>query len=183
MAHAPCVLRGHFIGLRIGLSSFLAWDCGGNLVGNGPADASSDARADSYAGPCMISASSYDQSCAVDTDCQEVSSGDYCSASTCLTGGSAINAGALAQFNDDVSKTPLGSGVLGSVFCGRRFSSTLCCRQGQCEAQPSACSPPADTFPSCADAGGTCTLSVQTTCFMTGPPDGCAYSDEVCCLN
>jgi hypothetical protein len=51
---------------------------------------------------CMISASNYDQSCNVDSDCLEVSAGDYCSAATCRCGGSAINVGAGAQFSADV---------------------------------------------------------------------------------
>jgi hypothetical protein len=108
------------------LCGFLAWGCGGNVTGNGGADASSgadgsggttvdgssdgpsmhassEAGADVDSGPCMISASNYDQSCNVDTDCWEVSSGDYCSA-ICRCGTSAINVEALAQFNADVSK-------------------------------------------------------------------------------
>ena len=177
------MLRDRFVGLRIGMGSFLACGCGGNVVGNGSADASSVARTDAYSGPCMISASNYDESCSVDTDCWEVSSGDYCSASTCLSGGSAINIGALAQFNEDVSKTPLGSGALGSVFCGRRFSGGPCCRHGTCLGDPNACSPPADTLPSCAEAGGTCLFGAVAICGSSGLPGACAYSDETCCLN
>ena len=64
-------------------------------------------------GAGVISASNYDESCNVDSDCQEVTSRDYCSAG-CLCGGSAINVGAVAQFKADVSKTPLGSGALRS---------------------------------------------------------------------
>jgi|HubBroStandDraft_1064217.scaffolds.fasta_scaffold02216_7 hypothetical protein len=100
------------------ICSCLAWGCGGNVVGNGTADASSDAGADAYSDACMISAFSYDQSCTVDTDCQEVFSGDYCSAAYCPCGDSAINVGALAKFNADISKAPLRSGTLGNAFCG-----------------------------------------------------------------
>ena len=84
----------------------------GSIVAPPPQNGSGDARA--YSGRCMISASSYDQSCAVDTDCTSVTSTNYCSVN-CLCGGSAINVGARAQFNEDVSKTPLGSGALGAA--------------------------------------------------------------------
>jgi|HubBroStandDraft_6_1064221.scaffolds.fasta_scaffold330402_2 hypothetical protein len=94
-------------------------------------------------GACVISASSYDQSCTIDSDCRVVSSGNYCSA-MCLCGGSAINAAAVAQFNEDVSKTPLGSGALGNVLCGCPSENPPCCRKGVCQASFAACSVPAD---------------------------------------
>jgi hypothetical protein len=128
---------------------------------------------------CTISASSYDQSCTVDTDCQEVTSTDYCTAN-CLCGGSAINVGAVTAFNEAIGKTPLGSGTLsGGCPCPSSFGP--CCRGGTCT---TTCLSPSDTLPSCADAGGSCLLSRPSgvTCTMNGPPDACAYSDEVCCL-
>jgi hypothetical protein len=128
---------------------------------------------------CTISASSYDRSCTVDTDCQEVTSTDYCTAN-CLCGGSAINIGAVAAFNEDIGKTPLGSGTLsGACPCPSSFGP--CCRGGTCT---TTCFSPSDTLPSCADAGGTCLVSRPGggTCTMNGPPEACAYSDEVCCL-
>jgi hypothetical protein len=154
---------------------------GGSVQGDAeetPSDGSSDGpNADS--GLCMISASNYDQSCTVDTDCSMVSSGDYCSA-TCLCGGSAINVGALAKFNADVAKTPLGSGALGNVFCGCPFSWGPCCRHGTCVGERGGCSSPSDSLPACADAGGTC--MPFGSCGQPGPPDACAYSDEMCCV-
>jgi hypothetical protein len=178
----------------------LSWGCQGNVAENAPVDASSGtdgsvmamtdgsndgptidgsdhADADAYSGPCMISAVSYSQSCTVDTDCQEVTSTNYC-AVNCLCGGSAINVGAAAQFNEDIGKTPLGSATLGGG-CPCFESSGPCCRSGTCTAT---CFSPSDTLPSCADAGGSCFLSVGTTCGTDGPPDACAYSDEVCCV-
>jgi hypothetical protein len=175
------------------------WGCQGNVAESGPVDASTGADrgatdgsndgltidgsdhadADAYSGPCMISASSYDQSCTVDTDCQEVTSTNYC-AVNCLCGGSAINVGAAAQFNEDIGKTPLGSGTLfGGCPCASSFGP--CCRGGTCTAT---CFSPSDTLPSCADAGGTCLVSSpgSVTCTKNGPPDACAYSDEVCCV-
>jgi hypothetical protein len=87
----------------------------------------------------MISASSYNQACSVDSDCRMVSSGNYCSAG-CLCGGSAINVAAVAQFNDDVSKTPLGSGALGNVICACPAEAVPCCRHGVCEGSFAECS-------------------------------------------
>jgi hypothetical protein len=125
---------------------------------------------------CTISASNYDQSCNVDTDCLEVSSGDYC-ATGCFCGNSTINVGALAQFNDDVSKTPIGSGGL---ICPCPNPLGPCCRHGMCQAGCQVS--PTDTLPACSDAGGTCTLGTVCGAGGTGPPDACVYSDEVCCL-
>jgi hypothetical protein len=127
----------------------------------------------SYSGPCTISASSYDQSCTVDTDCTEVTSTDYCSTDNCLCGGSAINVAALAQFNADTSKTPL-SMRAGACSCPAGFGP--CCRSGMCTMT---CFSTADALPACVDAGGTCEPG---TCGRAGPPDACAFSDEVCCL-
>jgi hypothetical protein len=191
----------------LALGGFLFWGCGGNLAGNSSVDASSGAddgggattvdgsidapavdgsidspseSADAYSGPCMISASSYDQSCAVDTDCTIVTSTNYCT-TNCLCGGSAINVGALAKFNGDVSKTPLGSGALGGAACPCAAPFGPCCRGGQCTGE---CFSPTDTLSTCADAGGMCLLADKTTCGgAVGPPDACAYSDETCCLN
>jgi hypothetical protein len=151
---------------------------------DGPSvDGSGDAGADMYSGPCTISASNYDQACNVDSDCAEVSSGDYCSATICRCGGSVVNVGALAQFNADVSKTPLGSGALMGATCGCAVPGGPCCRQGMCQNGYGNCSAPADTLPACADAGGMCMPSVlyYGGCAQ-GPPGSCAYADEVCCL-
>jgi hypothetical protein len=137
------------------------------------------ATADSAGGACMISASSYDQSCMEDTDCVEVTSTNYCNAQACLCGGSAINMSALAQFNADVGGTPLGSHP-GGGGCPCASSFGPCCRQGNCTAE---CYSPADALPACADAGGTCVLSAFTTCGNRQVQDACAYSDEICCAN
>jgi hypothetical protein len=136
----------------------------------------------------MISASNYDQSCTVDTDCVEVSSSDYCSTTDCQCGGSAINVGALAQFKADVSKTPIGSGALMGKVCGCGIAFGPCCRHGVCQGgfgqgEFGDCSSPADALPVCADAGGTCVLSAFAICGTAGPPGSCAYSDETCCVN
>jgi hypothetical protein len=102
-----------------------------------------DSGAATDGGTCVISASSYNQSCTIDSDCRMVSSGNYCSAS-CLCGGSAINAAAVAQFDEDVAKTPLGSGALGHLVCPCPAEPVPCCRQGVCQASFAACSVAAD---------------------------------------
>jgi len=146
----------------------------GSVFGSG-----SVASGTSTSDGCVISASSYNQSCHVDADCQEVTSTDYCVAG-CLCGGSAINVGALAQFNEDVSRTPLGSGALGGFACPCAASVGPCCRAGQCTLN---CLSPADTLAACANAGGSCILSRYATCGVEGPANACAYSDETCCVN
>lgn len=147
-------------------------DAGSLTVDSGPDAAETG-------GDCVISASSYDQSCMQDTDCVEVTATNYCNAEACLCGGSAINMNALAQFNADVATTPLGLHPGGGGCpCASLFGP--CCRQGTCTAE---CSSPADTLPACADAGGTCIPSSFAMCGSREVPDACAYSDEVCCAN
>ncbi len=106
----------------------------------------------------------------------------YCATNSCLCGNSAINVDAAAQFNEDIGKTPLGSGAFGpgAGVCPCPSGPVgPCCRNGTCTG---VCSSPSDTLPSCADAGGSCYLSAGTTCGTAGPPDACAYSDEMCCV-
>jgi hypothetical protein len=160
------------------LSGF-AFTCSTDAEQVPSSDGSSNARsaADANAGACAISASSYDQSCNLDTDCVEVTSTNYCEAN-CLCGGSAINVSAMTQFNEDVSKTPLASGALGSSACPCPSSFGPCCRASKCTAT---CFSPADTLTACVNAGGACFFAASTTCSAIGPPDACAYSDEVCC--
>jgi hypothetical protein len=86
-----------------------------------------------------------------------ISAGDYCVAG-CLCGGSAISATALAQFNADVAKTPLGSGAVQELPCNCPAEFAPCCRQGQCVAG-SACLAAPDAAP---DAPQT---------MVSGPPD------------
>jgi hypothetical protein len=103
-------------GGRSSRTSFeVASTAGGGGTSQGADDASTVAMTGEDAA-CNIVASNYDQSCAVDTDCRTISAGDYCVAG-CLCGGSAISATALAQFNADVAKTPLGSGAVQELKC------------------------------------------------------------------
>jgi hypothetical protein len=141
---------------------------------------SPDARAEASNDPCIINASDFDQSCIQDTDCVEVTSGDYC-VLRCLCGLDTINQAALVQFNEAVGNTPLGSGRLGTApGCPCVVLPGPCCRHGTCTYD---CESTDDTLPACADAGGTCALVFPGgSCFKNGPPNSCAYSDEKCCL-
>ena len=161
--------------LFLAAGSFFAVGCGGHA-----ADSGQNGNAGASAGLCMIAASSYDQSCSADTDCQEVTSTDYCGPH-CLCGGSALNVHALAQFNEDVAKkTPLASGSPPTPSCPCIPTSGPCCRAGKCTMT---CESASDALPACRDALGACVFGGDgTSCVKAGPPQSCAYSDEVCCL-
>ena len=161
--------------LFLGAGCFLAVGCGGHAAETGQ-----NGNAGASSGLCMIAASSYDQSCSGDADCQEVTSTDYCGPH-CLCGGSALNVHALAQFNEDVAKkTPLASGSPPTPSCPCTSTSGPCCRAGKCTM---ACESASDTLPACRDAGGGCVFGGDgTSCVKDGPQQSCAYSDEVCCL-
>jgi hypothetical protein len=166
--------RPRSLWLFLGAGCFLAVGCGEHAAETGQ-----NGNAGASSGLCMFAASSYDQSCSADTDCHEVTSTDYC-ADNCLCGGSAINASAVPQFTHDTAKTPLASGLLGGVACPCTPPSGPCCRGGKCTMT---CESASDALPACRDAGGTCVFGVDgTSCVKDGPPQSCAYSDEVCCL-
>ncbi len=182
----------------------LASGCGGTTLGvtrAGPiadastisddggldANASANASADVDSQVCALAASNYDQSCVANTDCVLVKLGDYCDPNVCYCGGilGAINMTALAQFNADVAKTPIGSGAVSppSTMCSCPAYSDLegCCVAGVCQFSPVTC--PSDTLEACAEAGGSCSRHVEE-CGQLGPgPAGsCAQPDETCCL-
>jgi hypothetical protein len=131
-----------------------------------------DACADGSERPIL--ASTYNQSCTTDMDCIAVSEGNACSLiSPCPN--AAINKGALAQYQSDIAQTP----CYALAGCPLEFGP--CCRHGSC--QMNACYSAVDTLPACADAGGACAPFVaQCGSKGAGPPDSCAYPDEMCCL-
>lgn len=134
-------------------------------------------------GHCLIYADDYDQSCTVDQDCAQVAQGDYCG-DQCLCGElGVIRTTALAQFNADVSKTPVGSGAVTPSHCAGCVSTAVgvCCRSGACT-MGGGCVLPSDTLPACADAGGTCLFDESCGFSPAGPVNSCAYTDETCCL-
>jgi len=122
-----------------------------------------------------IQASDYDRTCATDMDCVAIGEGNACSIiSPCAT--AAINKGALARYQSDIAQTP----CFGLSSCV--FAVGPCCRRGSCQWN-TACGSAADTLPACAEAGGACSAFI-TQCGSkgAGPPDSCAYPDEMCCL-
>src|ERR1019366_5003103 len=191
--------RGRSLGAIVAMCSLLAWDCTGKVVDHGPVDASStsgeggrnmdagsssDAAPNVDAPPCSpVLASDYDQSCTVDTDCVEVGEVAECPATACdECTTEAINKNAMAQYMTALS--PAFASEPAGEDCNCNCEGTAVCRGGKC--QEGYCAPPsADTLPACADAGdagGVCVYSTNTGCSRMGPPDACAYSDEMCCL-
>jgi hypothetical protein len=115
--------------------------------GAAPVPVTSDAQSDSPgedSGPnaCAdasvrtIQASSYDQSCTVDTDCRLIGEGNACTpcAFNCPSSG-AINAGALAQYNSDVANTPAVAASFNgqTCFAGCPAAFGPCCVGGKCQ--------------------------------------------------
>lgn len=139
-----------------------------------PADAGRDAPVDVDSAACTFLASNYDQSCTTDTDCTEVSSGDYCSTSVCLNcGGSPISVAGAALFNADISNTPRGSGAIPPPNCSCPSSIPIppCCVAGTCHvAEACLAAEEADAAPN--DASGY-TPDYTVLCVGdAGPQDG-----------
>src|SRR6202142_1508105 len=94
---------------------------------------------------------------------------------------------ALAQFNADVAKTPIGSGAVSpppQTMCSCPAYSDLegCCVAGVCQFSAITC--PSDTLAACAEAGGVCSRHVEESGQLgQGPPGSCAQPDETCCLS
>jgi hypothetical protein len=142
---------------------------------------SSDVQPTVEDGCTVVLPSDYDQSCAVDSDCIGVAQVSECPAgacSVCVT--EAISRSAMTQYMEALSRSLATRPSGGECSCPCVTIGAVC-RTGKCV--PAYCGPPqADRLPACADAGGYCDYAGDTDCKM-GPPDACAYSDEVCCLN
>jgi hypothetical protein len=131
----------------------------------------------------VINASTYDQSCSVDTDCMQVSEVSSCpiASDRCYNCPlAAINTSGMARYHEAFSAD---FGVGGPPACSCPAIGYPCCRAGMCQARCFAA--PADTLGACAEAGGTCTFPARFGCAPdeteAGPADACAYSDEICC--
>jgi hypothetical protein len=190
--------RARSIRLVFAVCVVVALGCGGNVTGNGGADASNvfgdasknfDARDTLDAGQSsdvqptvedgctVVLPSDYDQSCAVDSDCIAVGQLGQCPASACdgcLT--EAINKSVWSRYQTALHQAFATDPPVGMCNCPGMV--VTCCRHGTC--QGVGCFSPADTLPACADAGGTC-LPVAS-CGQPALPDACAYSDEMCCV-
>jgi hypothetical protein len=128
--------------------------CGGSTHGSGGADAgpdvgvSAEAAINEDAAACFIEATSYDQSCSVDSDCVgqvnvfsgalpneiQVTFGNFCK-DMCLCGPGAINSKAAQQYVADVTKTPLVRGAVPYEGCYCAPAGSLCCENGLCSSQ------------------------------------------------
>jgi hypothetical protein len=146
------------------------------------------------AGCTEIQASSYDQSCKTDSDCVTVNVGNACAECVfaCAENVGAINAGAMAQYNADVAKTPAG---VASCNCPSEGIVVSCCRSGQCHADNECSSldgsaaadagPDGDAAggpPKCASGG----IAFDLTTDATGPvyyggPQGQGWLDSFGC--
>jgi hypothetical protein len=188
------------LGAWVLLNGGLAVGCGGSTTGQGSApggDSSSTSTATSTVNastsmvatstttltvvtsnttttPCEISASNYDQSCNVDSDCTLVASGDYCSTG-CFCPLSTISVGALSQFNADVSQTPIGSGTLPGETCNCPEEFVPCCRGGTCQTGSACMSEPDSGL---LDAGNN-PLDYTALCVGDAGPSDAGYSSGV----
>jgi hypothetical protein len=129
----------------------------------------------------VVLAADYDQSCVLDADCVSVGQVPKCPVTDCsgcyLV---AINKSEMARYMTAFSRAVVGESPGPICHCPCE-SGVAICRAGQCQA--ASCGPPrADTLAACVNAGGLCAYRANTTCNGTGPADGCAYSDEICCL-
>ncbi|HSY23743.1 MAG TPA: hypothetical protein VK841_16560 [Polyangiaceae bacterium] len=169
--------------VALALASAATAACGGIASGGsdaGTAGSKTGASGDSAACATVV-VSDYDQSCAVDTDCVAVGEVPECPASACdFCPLEAINESAMPRYATAFASA-FASKPPGQV-CGCPCAGVAVCRGGQCEG--SFCGPPsADTLPACANSGGMCAYSANTTCSSIVQGDGCAYADEICCID
>ncbi len=81
----------------------------------------------------IIQASSFDQSCKVDSDCVAVGEGDVCYPCIVACSNAAINVSAKGQYDSVVSNTaPTNNGDTTNCNCPASFNP--CCRDGICHA-------------------------------------------------
>jgi hypothetical protein len=81
----------------------------------------------------QISASDYDQSCSVDSDCVDVGEGNACFPCTVICKVAPISRGALPAYQSDVAET-IGARETEGVSCGCPLEPIPCCRSGLCTA-------------------------------------------------
>lgn len=144
---------------------------------------STDATEQADAAPCtVLLTSSYDQSCMNDDQCILVPQVADCPANVCITctGLGAISLTAQSQYAGVLDADLAGIPPDQTCACPPLVSGSAfaCCRAGSC----AYCVAAADTLPTCMDAGGAC-FAASSGCADggQGPPDACAYADEVCC--
>ena len=77
-----------------------------------------------------IAASSYDQSCQIDSDCVPVAETNFCG-NMAICPNAAINKNALSQYESDIAKTTVGMCFVSSS-CPFSAGVGPCCRAGMC---------------------------------------------------
>jgi hypothetical protein len=102
----------------------------------------------------VIRASSYDQTCAVDTDCTAVSEGSTCNACNFACPNAVISVNALPQYRSDTSSLLLAAANLCPSSCPAQGA---CCRGGTCHlvspSDPTCAAQPVDSGADSGDAG------------------------------
>lgn len=127
-----------------------------------------------------VLASDYDQSCSLDADCVAVPQKPDCQP-TCWNCffSEAINKNAFPQYYMALLQAFASEGP--PCNCPAEGIEPACCRNGTCQ---TACSTAADVLPACAAMRGECLyneISHPVSCGWLGPPNSCAYPDEICC--
>ncbi|MGO9839032.1 MAG: hypothetical protein ACLP1X_33025 [Polyangiaceae bacterium] len=121
-----------------------------------------------------VQASSYDQSCTVDTDCVGVSEGDSCNPCDFSCVNAAINAGALTQYTSDTASFPAVLAVAkGACASSCGGPETACCVGGTCHWGYFTC-PDAS-----ADAGDAARPCIPLTCADL-PAGDCGVQTDGC---
>jgi hypothetical protein len=157
------------------------------VLNDGSAGAEAGGSTDSAGsdlGSCtIVLASDYDQSCLTDADCVSVGQQPECPVVDCLGCiPGAINTSAMVEYMTALSHAGTREPPAGPVCSCPCETGFALCRGGKCQAAPCG-PPPSDTLAACANAGGVCGYITNIICHQMGPPDACAYSDELCCLN
>jgi hypothetical protein len=111
----------------------LASGCGGRESRTDASNASDATVACTDANVETISASDYDQSCNVDSDCIVVGAGNACFPCNIICKIAPLSRGALPAYQSDVSKT-IGGREMESVSCNCPEQPIACCRSGVCTA-------------------------------------------------
>src|SRR5580704_3121666 len=88
--------------LSIVLATCPVLACSGKTLSSSGPDASAEGGSGDGAACVNVELSSYDQSCNVDADCVEITSGTICNGS-CACGGSAINVDGKARYQSQVA--------------------------------------------------------------------------------
>jgi hypothetical protein len=194
-------LGGTGTGGSVSIGSEASSGSAGESGGSGSVTSSGTLAASGDPLSCIVSASNYDQSCAVDTDCTGINPGNYCGTQVCDCGGptAAINVGALPQYTADL-------GGAHFMTCPCPFipfdpAQGPCCRSGSC--QVGVCAPDAglasddeedassDAESALRDTGAASVATLTAECFVAGsvyhsgmksfsPEDFCDLFEATC---